>query len=170
MCEFNTVIHQICRLQQCTVHHAYTRYTCSCHKIRTHDLTFVVLSVDTFHPGTFFGTKRETTSPERHTGSCLVSKGFLPNCCSTSLSRFCTNWLLMYVWTATQMKHQCSAVGCSIGIPLQIPSIWKQLGICMHIFDSLQCTDYVRTSYYAGAGEACVARVMFGVGEAIWCL
>ena len=41
------------------------------------------------------------------------------------------------------------------------------LGIRMRIFALHQCTDYARASY-AGASEACVARVMFAVGEAVW--
>ena len=41
----------------------------------------------------------------------------------------------------------------------------------MRIFASRQCAEYARPSYnYAGAGEARVARVMFAVGEAVWCL
>ena len=39
----------------------------------------------------------------------------------------------------------------------------------MHIFASRQCADYAHSSY-AGADEACVARVTFAVGEAVWCL
>jgi len=42
----------------------------------------------------------------------------------------------------------------------------------MHNFASHQCADYAHASYvYAGAGEACMARVMFavGLGEADWC-
>jgi len=39
----------------------------------------------------------------------------------------------------------------------------------MRIFALRQCVDYARASY-AGAGEACVARVTFTVGEAVWYL
>ena len=38
----------------------------------------------------------------------------------------------------------------------------------MRIFASRQCADYASASY-AGAGEACVARVTLAVGEAVWC-
>ena len=38
----------------------------------------------------------------------------------------------------------------------------------MRIFASHQCADYAR-ALYAGAGEARVARVMFAVGEDVWC-
>jgi len=39
----------------------------------------------------------------------------------------------------------------------------------MCIFASRQCADYAHASY-AGAGEVCVARVTFAVGEAVWWL
>ena len=42
------------------------------------------------------------------------------------------------------------------------------LGIRMHSFASHQYADYVHVN--VGAGEVRVARVMFAVGEAVWCL
>ena len=42
----------------------------------------------------------------------------------------------------------------------------------MYIFSSRQCADYAHMSYLRVQvlGEARVARVMFAVGEAVWCL
>ena len=69
----------------------------------------------------------------------------------------------------------CFSASCSI-IPRPLPPpVFNclQLGLCMRISASRQCTDYVCTSY-AGAGEAGVAHVTFAVGlgevEAVWCL
>jgi len=76
MSEWNMVIHWIRRLQKCTGCPLVQQFTIPTHIIwyrntQRNSLTFVVLSADTFHPGTFLGTKREATSPEDSNGSAL---------------------------------------------------------------------------------------------------
>ena len=58
----------------------------------------------------------------------------------------------------------------SVGVISLLSSL---LGIRIRIFASRQCfsVQTMRARHnYAGAGEAHVARVMFAVGEAVWCL